>query len=113
MERGRKTPDDETIAPGEPQLGYGETAAYGETVERIGRERAETRADDERRAKMDNERTTPEGDSDDPLREMEQLERMETIRGEVDETSTRTSDRAIPASYGEPGGMLPEEKERR
>ena len=54
---------------------------------------------------MDNERTTPEGDGDDPLRELDQLESAE---GKLGETSTRTEDRAIPSSYGAPGGLLDE-----
>lgn len=55
---------------------------------------------------MDNERTTPEGDTDDMLRELDQLESVESVRGELDESSTRTKDGAIPASYGAPGGTI-------
>jgi hypothetical protein len=89
---------------------------------RMQRERSETEYDDERRRRMDNERTTPEGDTDDMLLE---LQEMESVRGEEDvsergtaetkrsdESSTRTKSGAIPSSYGASGGMTPRETDR-
>jgi hypothetical protein len=59
---------------------------------------------------MDNERTTPEGDGDDPLRELDQLE---SVCGELDATSRGPRDRAVPSSYGAPGGLLDKEEDQR
>ena len=49
---------------------------------------------------MDNERTTPEGDGDDPLRELEQLEEASSARTELG---------VVPPSYGAPGGAGPKD----
>jgi hypothetical protein len=107
------------------QAGLGQRAAYGEdAAARMQRERSETHHDDERRRTMDNERTTPEGDTDDMLLEMTEMETVrgeENIRGESgtvetkrsDETGARTKDQAIPSSYGASGGLTGGSGEKR